>query len=133
MTKNAASTHRGDEHLPSTINNAQADRINHHVAEIQREIRDSDLGVLEMADLGAMLDPFKDEINRRREASDLPECKLGLQVVTIEGISYRVRRGKDGSTVETPCMCFGQPQRTHNNPSCPWLAQREERIEEGRA
>lgn len=120
------------EFTPSTIHNARADRIIHHVAEIHREITDADeMGVLDRADLSAMIEPFKDEINRRRETEDRPERKRGTEVVTVEGISYRVYRGENGSTIETPCACLGHHQRTHDNVDCPWLAQRTERIAEG--
>ena len=118
------------------IRNSRADRIIHHIAEIHREIKaayDDGLDVIECADLGAMIEPFKDEINRRREEDDRPDRKLGTEVVTIEGISYRVHRTEEGSTIETPCACLGSHTRTHDNIYCPWMAQRTEAVERGRA
>lgn len=114
---------------------SRADRINHLLAEVHREVKDLHevgLDVIEVADLGAMIDPLKDEINRRREETDQHGRKMGTTIVTVEGITYRVHRNENGSTVDTPCTCFGMPQRTHNNVHCPWLAQRAERVEEGR-
>jgi hypothetical protein len=47
------------------------------------------------------------------------------EVVTVDGISYKVHhwRGR-GTTVETPCSCFGSKMRAHSTENCPWLARR---------
>lgn len=48
--------------------------------------------------------------------------QLETEICEVEGIGYTVTRGPDGSTVNTPCSCFGIASRTHDNVDCPWLA-----------
>jgi ribosomal protein L21E len=32
-----------------------------------------------------------------------------------------VHRDANGTTVNSPCKCFGSPTRTHSTTECPWL------------
>jgi ribosomal protein L21E len=32
-----------------------------------------------------------------------------------------INRTPDGTTVDSPCHCFGNPRRTHSTTECPWL------------
>jgi len=41
------------------------------------------------------------------------------------------RRRTDGTTVDSPCHCFGNPRRTHSVVECPWVKLRTE-FPEGR-
>ena len=34
----------------------------------------------------------------------------------------KVHRTENGTTVESPCQCFGNPNRVHSTQACPWLA-----------
>lgn len=47
-----------------------------------------------------------------------------VETHTVEGISYKVMRTKDGSYVQTPCHCFGSRMRACSSMDCPWRKQR---------
>jgi len=50
--------------------------------------------------------------------------EVTTETVTVDGIPYKVHRDRDGSTVDSPCACFGSTYRAHSTFACPWLAKR---------
>lgn len=53
----------------------------------------------------------------------VPE-KPRVEIITVDGISYKRFHWKDGMTVESPCQCFGG-MRLHSTTDCPWQKKRD--------
>lgn len=51
------------------------------------------------------------------------EEKPRVEVITVEGISYKRYHWSWGMTVDSPCSCFGG-YRAHSTHACPWMKQR---------
>lgn len=43
----------------------------------------------------------------------------------VEGIPYHVYHYDGGTTVQSPCQCFGHTMRLHSTTDCPWVVKRE--------
>ena len=55
---------------------------------------------------------------------DVPE-KPRVEVITVDGISYKRFHWSGGMTVESPCTCYGATNgRAHSTDRCPWLKKR---------
>ena len=100
----------------------------------QERLQDTNQLLREILRAGSVVNPQHAKAMRKAVTANKAVIKRSKNrhekhPVIVDGIQYTVTRYYDakgfaGTTVDSPCACFGSKMRCHSTEACPWLAKR---------